>query len=56
VSFDAAQAVNATTAIPGVEQTSERGVSFTLPTMVEAIRCFKVLTVLALGSVEDGYG
>lgn len=56
VIFDATQPVNATTAIPGVEQTSERGVSFTLPTMLEAIRCFKVLTVLALGSVEDGYG
>ncbi len=56
VVFDAAQAVNATTAIPGVEQTAERGVSFTLPTMLEAIRCFKAVSALAIGSVEPGYG
>ncbi len=56
VIFDATQPVNATTAIPGVEQVDERAVSFTLPTMVEAIRCFKVISTLAAGSVEDGYG
>ncbi len=56
VVFDAAQAVTATTAIPGVEQTDERRISFTLPTMVEAIRCFKVVSALAAGSTEKFYG
>lgn len=56
VMFDAAQAVTATTAVPCVEQTGERRVSFTLPTMVEAIRCFKVVSTLAAGSTERSYG
>jgi D-amino peptidase len=56
VDFDATQAVAACTGVPGVRQTGERTVSFTLPTMAEAIRCFRVLTVLASASVEPGYG
>ncbi len=56
VMFDATQAVIATTAIPSVEQVGERSVAFTLPTMVEAIRCFKVVSTLAAGSTEAAYG
>jgi len=43
-------------AIPGVEAVGERGIRFELPTMVEAIRCFKAVTVLAAASVEETYG
>ena len=56
VVFDSAQAVFATTGIPGVEATGERSISFTLPTMQEAIRCFRVVSVLAIGSTEPEYG
>lgn len=56
VEFDAAQAAGACTAIPGVEQTGVRSVTFALPTMVAAIRCFRVVTTLALASAEPGYG
>ena len=56
VTFDATHPVNATTTIPSVEQTGERTVSFTLPTMVEAIRCFKAVTALANGSAEPKFG
>lgn len=56
VTFDATHPVNAVTTIPDVVQTGERSVSFTLPTMVEAIRCFKAVTALALGSAEPHYG
>lgn len=55
VNFDAAQAVVASTAIPGVEPAGERGVSFTLPSMLSAIRCFKALSVLVAASAEPGY-
>jgi D-amino peptidase len=33
-----------------------RTVAFTLPTMAEAIRCFRAVTVLAAASVEPTYG
>lgn len=56
IEFDATQAVIASTAIPCVEQTAERSVAFTLPTMAAAIRCFRAVTVLAANSVEPGYG
>ncbi len=56
VTFDATQAVAACTAIPGVEQTGLRSVRFTLPTMAKAIRCFRVVTVLAAASAEPDYG
>ncbi|HUC58080.1 MAG TPA: M55 family metallopeptidase [Streptosporangiaceae bacterium] len=56
VVFDAEQAVAACTAIPGVERTAPRSVGFTLPTMAQAIRCFRAVTVLASASVEQGYG
>jgi D-amino peptidase len=56
IDFQVTNPVNATTAIPGVEQTGERQVAFTLPTMAEAIRCFKAVTVLATSSTEPRYG
>lgn len=56
VEFDAANPVTAVTGIPGVRQTAERQVSFTLPTMAEAIRCFRAVSVLASASTEAGYG
>ncbi len=56
VDFDATQAAGACTGIPGVHQTGPRSVAFTLPTMAQAIRCFRVVAVLAAGSAEPGYG
>jgi len=56
VEFDATQPVNACTGVPGVEPTGPRTVAFTLPTMAEAIRCFRVVTVLAAVSAEPDYG
>lgn len=56
VEFFAAQHAGAATAIPCVEQDGERRVTFTLPTMAEAIRCFKAVTVLASHATEKGYG
>ena len=45
-----------TTAVPGVEQVGTRRVAFELPTMQQAIRCFRAVTALASGSVEEDYG
>jgi D-amino peptidase len=56
VDFDATHPVAAVTAIPGVEAVGDRGIRFELPTMLEAIRCFKAVTVLAAASVEETYG
>jgi D-amino peptidase len=56
VDFDATQAVGACTGIPGVHQTGPRSVAFTLPTMAQAIRCFRAVAVLAVASAEPGYG
>lgn len=56
VEFDAVQPVVACTAIPGVERRGDRCVGFTLPTMREAVRCFKVVTVVAGASTEMHYG
>ena len=56
VDFDATQAVGASTAIPGVHVAGPRTVAFTLPTMAEAIRCFRAVTVLAAASAEPAYG
>ena len=54
--FDVAQPVAACSAIPCVEESGERSVSFTLPTMLAAIRCFKAVTVLAKATVEKTFG
>jgi D-amino peptidase len=56
VTFDAAQAAGACTGIPGLTQRDERTVTFTLPTMAQAIRCFRAVTVLAAASTEPRYG
>jgi D-amino peptidase len=56
VEFDATSPVLACTAIPGVEQSGARAVTFSLPTMARAIRCFRAVMVLAAASVEPGYG
>ena len=56
VDFDATQPVGDCTAIPGVRAAGPRTVAFTLPTMAEAIRCFRAVTVLAAASVEPTYG
>ncbi len=42
--------------MPGVEQSGERRVSYTMPTMYEAIRCFKAVTTVVSAAVEDQYG
>lgn len=55
VEFDAAQAVGAATAIPGVVEVAERKVAFTLPSMRAATRCFKALSVLVAAAAEPGY-
>jgi len=56
VEFDATHPVNMVTGIPGVRQIAERQVAFELPTMLEAIRCFRAVTQIASGSVEKSYG
>jgi D-amino peptidase len=56
VSFDAVNPVMACTAIPGVERSGDRSVTFTLPTMFEAIRCFKAVSSMASASTERDYG
>lgn len=56
VEFDATHPVAASTAIPSVERAGDRRVRFELPTMVEAMRCFKAVTTLASASIEKDYG
>ncbi|MEU5048758.1 M55 family metallopeptidase [Streptomyces sp. NPDC021096] len=54
--FDAEHLAGAATAVPGVEHSGERRVSYTMPTMYEAIRCFKAVTTVVSAAVEDQYG
>ncbi|MEV5238628.1 M55 family metallopeptidase [Streptomyces cinnamoneus] len=54
--FDAEHLAGAATVVPGVEQTGERLVAYTMPTMYEAIRCFKAVTTVVSAAVEDHYG
>ena len=56
VVFDAAHQVIACTAIPGVVRTGATSVRFTMPTMFEAIRCFKAVSVVAYAAIEPDYG
>jgi D-amino peptidase len=56
VEFDATSPIPMVTGIPGVRQVAERQVEFELPTMREAIRCFRAVTQIASGSVEKTYG
>ncbi|MFG1811827.1 M55 family metallopeptidase [Streptomyces sp. NPDC049040] len=54
--FDAWHLVGAATVIPGVEQTGERRVAYSLPTMYAALRAFKAVTTLVSQAVEEQYG
>jgi D-amino peptidase len=56
VEFDAEHLAGAVTVIPGVERCGERRVGFELPTMYEAIRCFKAVTTIASAAMEEHYG
>lgn len=56
VTFDASNIAPLVASIPGVEQVSPLSVGFTLPTMYEAIRCFRALTRVASSAVEPTYG
>lgn len=56
IEFDATHPVALVTGIPGVNAVGERRVAFELPTMKQAIRCFRVVTAIASGSVEHHYG
>ena len=56
VAFDAAQLAPMATHLPGVARIDERTVRFTLPTMYEAIRCFRALTRVVSSAVEPEYG
>jgi D-amino peptidase len=47
VEFSATHVAEAVTAIPGVELSAARTVGYTLPTMMEAVRCFRAVTALA---------
>jgi len=56
VSFDAAHLAPLVSYIPGVSRVDELSVSYTLPSMYEAVRCFRALTRLATSGVEHTYG
>jgi D-amino peptidase len=56
LSFDAAHLAPAAAWIPGVEQIDPLTIRFTLPTMYEAIRCFRAVTRVVTSSVENCYG
>ncbi|THV30866.1 M55 family metallopeptidase [Glycomyces paridis] len=56
VEFDASHLADAVTVIPGVEKSAVRQVAFELPTMYEAIRCFKAVTTIASAAMEEKYG
>lgn len=56
VEFDSTHPVVMTTCIPDVEQVGTRRVAWELPTMAQAIRCFRAVTALAAGSEEHTYG
>ncbi|SDE13632.1 M55 family metallopeptidase [Glycomyces harbinensis] len=56
VEFDAEHLVQAVSVIPGVAPAGERRAAFTLPTMYEAMRCFKAVTTIASQAMEEQYG
>jgi D-amino peptidase len=56
VAFDAAHLAPVASYIPGVEQCGDLAVAFTLPTMYEAIRCFRAVTRLVSSGIESRYG
>ena len=56
VRFDATHLAALATYVPGVEAVDPRTVRFTLPTMYEAIRCFRALTRVVGTGIEPVYG
>jgi D-amino peptidase len=56
VEFDSAHLPVAASLVPTVEQVGVRRVRFESPTMVEAIRCFKVVCTMVSAAVEEHYG
>ncbi len=56
IQFDSTHPINSASHIPGVKQTGEREVSFTLPTMAEALRCFGAVSTLVKSGIEQVYG
>ncbi|MEW2544629.1 M55 family metallopeptidase [Streptomyces sp. NPDC047002] len=56
IEFDAMHLADASTVVPGVAACGERRVSYTSPTMYEAIRTFKAVTTIASSAVEEQYG
>lgn len=54
--FDAANIAPLVASIPGIEVVTPLSVRYTLPTMYEAIRCFRALTRVASSAVEPTYG
>jgi D-amino peptidase len=56
VRFDATHLAALATYVPGVEAIDPRTVGFTLPTMYEAIRCFRAVTRVVGTGIEPVYG
>jgi D-amino peptidase len=56
VEFDATHLPVAAAVVPTVEITAPRRVTYTNPTMYQAIRTFKAITTLASSAVEETYG
>ncbi|MGY1453712.1 M55 family metallopeptidase [Streptomyces sp. SS8] len=56
IEFDAEHLAGAATVVPGVEQTGERRVAYTSPSMYEGIRTFKAVTTVVSAAVEEQYG
>ncbi|MEJ3657200.1 M55 family metallopeptidase [Actinomycetes bacterium KLBMP 9759] len=56
VEFDAAHLADAAAVVPTVEQLDVRRVGFDAPTMTEAMKAFKIVTVVAGGAVQGIYG
>ena len=56
ITFDATHLAALATYVPGVEPVGQRAVRFTLPTMYEAIRCFRAVTRVVGTGIEPVYG
>lgn len=56
ITFDASHVAPLVASIPEVKQVAPLTVSFTLPTMYEAIRCFRMVTRVASSGIEPTYG
>lgn len=56
IEFDATHLAAAAEVVPTVEQTGPRTVTFTAPSMTEAMKAFKVVTAIAGGAMQGTYG